>query len=244
MLPQFGITEFLLLAVIALIVVGPKDLPRMMRSIGQFAGKARRMAGEFRASFDEIAKEAEMEELRDQFETLKRENAVSKAVEELKDVEGAINEAILNKPPGETANTDDSDDSAKTSPEKPAAQLDTSKKASREKNPKKHQTPKPNKTSAQTTTKQNPRRRSPKSKPSNTNVSLAREQISEKTKIAEPAEKKANTKAKNRTAKNLPTKPRRSSSRVKPRNPQRKSTARESVSRKPKRQSKVRNTSS
>ena len=244
MLPQFGITEFLLLAVIALIVVGPKDLPRMMRSIGQFAGKARRMAGEFRASFDEIAKQAEMEELRDQIETLKRDNAVSKAVEELKDVEGAINEAILNKPPGETANTDDSHESAKTSPEKPAAQLDSPKKVNAEKKPTKHRTPKPNKTSAQTAKKPNPRRRSQKSKPSKTSNSLARERSSEKTIITEPAEKKENTKEKNRTAKNLTNKPRRSNSRVKPRNPQRKSTARESVSRKPKRQSKVRNTSS
>ena len=55
MLPEVGGTELIVIAIVALIVVGPKDLPLMLRKIGQFVGKLRGMASEFRASFDEIA---------------------------------------------------------------------------------------------------------------------------------------------------------------------------------------------
>lgn len=64
MLPQIGATELILVAVIALIVVGPKDLPLMMRRLGQFIARMRAMAGEFRASFDELASQSELDELR------------------------------------------------------------------------------------------------------------------------------------------------------------------------------------
>lgn len=127
MLPQFGISEFLLLAIIALIVVGPKDLPRMMHSLGQFASKARRMAGEFRASFDEIAKQAQMEELREEIETIKRENVVTKAVEELKETEVAINEAIMRDPGKEQAKTSESKDKSIEQAKQETAQLNPKK---------------------------------------------------------------------------------------------------------------------
>ena len=127
MLPQFGISEFLLLAIIALIVVGPKDLPRMMHSLGQFASKARRMAGEFRASFDEIAKQAQMEELREEIETIKRENVVTKAVEELKETEVAINEAIMRDPGKEQAKTSESKDKSIEQAKQETARLNPKK---------------------------------------------------------------------------------------------------------------------
>lgn len=127
MLPQFGISEFLLLAIIALIVVGPKDLPRMMHSLGQFASKARRMAGEFRASFDEIAKQAQMEELREEIETIKRENVVTKAVEELKETEVAINEAIMRDPIKEQAKPSESKDKSIEQAKQETARLNPKK---------------------------------------------------------------------------------------------------------------------
>lgn len=71
MLPGIGWGEFLVLAILGLIVVGPKDLPRMMRSFGRFVGKARAMAREFQTSFEEIAREAEMEEMRKEAEKLR-----------------------------------------------------------------------------------------------------------------------------------------------------------------------------
>ena len=62
---MFGIdsTELLLVAVVALIVIGPKDLPKAMRTIGQFVGRARGMARHFRAGFDTMMREAELEEM-------------------------------------------------------------------------------------------------------------------------------------------------------------------------------------
>lgn len=95
MLPQFGLTEFILLAAVALIVVGPRDLPTMMRRLGQFVAKGRSMANEFRVAFDDIAKQAELDELRSEIESLKRENSVTQAVEDLKEVEADINEKVL-----------------------------------------------------------------------------------------------------------------------------------------------------
>ena len=64
MLPDIGGSELLIIAAVALIVVGPKDLPILMRKIGQFIGKMRGMANEFRASFDEMARQSELDELR------------------------------------------------------------------------------------------------------------------------------------------------------------------------------------
>jgi sec-independent protein translocase protein TatB len=57
-------TELLVIVVVALVVVGPKDLPRLMRTAGQWAGRARVMADQFRRSFDDIARQSELDELR------------------------------------------------------------------------------------------------------------------------------------------------------------------------------------
>ena len=69
--PGIGATELLLIGIIALIVEGPKDLPLLMRRVGQFMGKARRMAADFRASFDEMARQSELDELRKEVEALR-----------------------------------------------------------------------------------------------------------------------------------------------------------------------------
>ncbi|VAW07630.1 Twin-arginine translocation protein TatB [hydrothermal vent metagenome] len=83
LLPQFGFSELILIAVVALIVVGPKDLPKLMRSAGQFVAKARRMAGEFTSAFDQMARESEMDELRQEIEALKKDNVFTKTKQEL-----------------------------------------------------------------------------------------------------------------------------------------------------------------
>ena len=56
-------TELLLVALVALIVIGPKDLPRVMRTIGHWVGRARGVARHFRAGFDTMMREAELEEM-------------------------------------------------------------------------------------------------------------------------------------------------------------------------------------
>jgi sec-independent protein translocase protein TatB len=72
MFPEGRLLEFLILAVIALIVVGPKDLPPLLRKLGQFLARLRGMAAEFRASFDEMARQSELDELRKEVEALRQ----------------------------------------------------------------------------------------------------------------------------------------------------------------------------
>ena len=95
MLPQFGFSELLFLVIVALIILGPKDLSLTMRKIGQFVARGRSMANEFRAAFDDIARQAELDDLRKEIEDLKRDNAVTQAVDELKSVEKDINESVM-----------------------------------------------------------------------------------------------------------------------------------------------------
>lgn len=64
MLPDIGAVELLIIGVIALVVVGPKDLPRLMREVGRFTAKLRGYAAQFRAQFDAMAREAELDELK------------------------------------------------------------------------------------------------------------------------------------------------------------------------------------
>lgn len=69
---DIGTSEFILFALVALIVIGPKDLPKAMRVVGRFVGKARGMAGQFRSGFDAMVREAELEEMEKKW---KEENA-------------------------------------------------------------------------------------------------------------------------------------------------------------------------
>src|SRR5258706_8014821 len=71
MFPEGRALEFLIAGVIALIVVGPKDLPILLRKLGQFMAKVRSMAAEFRASFDEMARQSELDELRKEVEAMR-----------------------------------------------------------------------------------------------------------------------------------------------------------------------------
>ena len=71
MFPENRFMEILIIGALALIVVGPKDLPVLMRRVGQFVGKMRGMAAEFRASFDELARQSELEELRKEVEAMR-----------------------------------------------------------------------------------------------------------------------------------------------------------------------------
>jgi len=72
MLPEIGATELIVIAIVALVVVGPKDLPILLRKLGQFTAKLRGMAAEFRASFDEMARQSELDELRAQVEAMRK----------------------------------------------------------------------------------------------------------------------------------------------------------------------------
>jgi sec-independent protein translocase protein TatB len=61
---DIGASELLIVGVVALVVIGPKELPGVLRSVGRTVGKIRTMAGEFQAQFSDALREAEMEETR------------------------------------------------------------------------------------------------------------------------------------------------------------------------------------
>lgn len=69
--PGIGGFEIVVIGLVALLVVGPKDLPVLMRRVGQMVAKARAMANEFRSSFDEMARQSELDDLRKEVEALR-----------------------------------------------------------------------------------------------------------------------------------------------------------------------------
>ena len=73
-------SHILILLIVVLAVVPPKDLPRVMRQAGRWMGKARAMADQFRKSFDEMARQSELDELRREVEALRSGQAVQTAV--------------------------------------------------------------------------------------------------------------------------------------------------------------------
>src|ERR1700712_3739705 len=91
MLPEAGAFEIVFLAAVALIVVGPKDLPVLLRKVGQFTAKMRGLAAEFRASFDEMALQSELDELRKEVDALRTGQFASNATAELNSHVGEIN---------------------------------------------------------------------------------------------------------------------------------------------------------
>lgn len=76
MLPGLGGGELIVIALVALLVVGPKDLPKLLRQVGRFVGKMRSMADDFRSSFEDMARQSELDDLRKEVEAL-RNNKIS-----------------------------------------------------------------------------------------------------------------------------------------------------------------------
>jgi len=71
MIPQFGFAEMIVLALLAIIVVGPKDLPKLMRTLGQFMAKVRAMGQEFKDAFEDMDASDEITAMRQEIEELK-----------------------------------------------------------------------------------------------------------------------------------------------------------------------------
>lgn len=64
---EIGGTELLLVAIVALLVIGPKELPNALRTVGRYTGKARAMTRHLRSGFDEMMRQAELEEMEKQW---------------------------------------------------------------------------------------------------------------------------------------------------------------------------------
>jgi len=74
---DIGWSELFFIVLVAVVVVGPKDLPKMMRTIGRWTGRARAMADQFRRSFDDMARQSELEEMRAEMMKLHNEKSLS-----------------------------------------------------------------------------------------------------------------------------------------------------------------------
>jgi sec-independent protein translocase protein TatB len=88
---DIGFPEFLLISFVLLIVVGPKDLPKVLRSITSFVKKIKSMASQFHSGIDDLANEAEISNLRKEVSQIDNKSAYSSELEEIKSLENELN---------------------------------------------------------------------------------------------------------------------------------------------------------
>jgi len=91
---DFGWDEMALIAVVTLIVIGPKDLPKVLRQAGRWTRKARAMAAEFQHGIDEMMRESELKEVKSQLDTVTDSAALRRRVEAAIDPTGAIAQGL------------------------------------------------------------------------------------------------------------------------------------------------------
>lgn len=106
MLFDLGWSELLVIAVVLVVVVGPKDLPGMLRTFGRVTRQMRAMAGDFRRQFDDALKEAELDEVRkgiDDVRSLDPRNSIREAMNPMKaigdDIRSSLNSATASPAP-------------------------------------------------------------------------------------------------------------------------------------------------
>jgi len=90
---DFAWFEIAIIAVVALVVIGPKDLPKVLRTVGTWVGKARAIAREFQGSLDQMIREAELEEVRKQVEEAAKVD-MSQAIERTIDPAGELKQGL------------------------------------------------------------------------------------------------------------------------------------------------------
>ncbi len=87
---DIGWDEMALVAVVALIVIGPKDLPNVLRQVGRWTRKARELAGEFQRGVDDMMRESELADLKTQVEKATDPNQLRREIEKTVDPTGDI----------------------------------------------------------------------------------------------------------------------------------------------------------
>ena len=88
---DIGFPEFLLISFVLLIVVGPKDLPKVLRSITSFIRKIKSMASQFHSGIDDLANEAEITDLRKEVNKIDKKSLIDNHVGEIKELEDDVN---------------------------------------------------------------------------------------------------------------------------------------------------------
>ncbi len=87
------LSELAVIAVVALIVIGPKDLPKVLRLMGQMTRKAKNLAGEFQKGIDDMVREAELDEMKKKVEAFNQVD-FKREVEKAVDPDGAVEKAL------------------------------------------------------------------------------------------------------------------------------------------------------
>ena len=98
-----GWGELVLIGIVALIVFGPKELPVVLRTFGQYMTKIRRMAAEFQSQFQEAMREAEMAELKQHFDTIQDAAKGIGSLDPASSIGNPIESAAAEKPPADAA---------------------------------------------------------------------------------------------------------------------------------------------
>jgi sec-independent protein translocase protein TatB len=101
---DFDSTKLIAIGIIALLVIGPKELPGVLRQVGQYIAKMRRMAGEFQQQFSDAMRESELQELKKDMEKMAQDAKVDMNYDMVRETEREIRDAIDNSgKPVETA---------------------------------------------------------------------------------------------------------------------------------------------
>lgn len=100
---DIGWFELFFVIVVAVIVVGPKDLPKMMRTIGRWTGRARAMADQFRRSFEDMARQSELEEMRTEMMRVQDETSLAAIKRETDEMLGDLPSNPLSASPTKPA---------------------------------------------------------------------------------------------------------------------------------------------
>ncbi len=95
---EIGWAELLVIAVVAIVVIGPKDLPRAMRVVGQWTGRAKRMARDFQGQFNEALREADLEDVKKDVQALTKLDPLKDVRKELSDVDSTVRNMDKPKP--------------------------------------------------------------------------------------------------------------------------------------------------
>ena len=103
---DIGWSELVVIAVVALIAIGPKELPGVLRMVGQWIGKARKMAAEFQGQFQEAMREAEMADLKKSFDEVKEAATGFAGVNVMTDLKKEVTDALTIDKPADTQGAD------------------------------------------------------------------------------------------------------------------------------------------